>query len=116
MKDNTSPLGFFERYLTIWVALCIAGGVGIGVLMGERMQVLSDMNLFGINLPITVLVWLMIFPMMLAVDCWSIPTSQKRLLLPCVGCWKTRTTPKPWGGAAELRSWNSSTGNRKLKL
>ncbi len=68
MKDNTSPLGFFERYLTIWVALCIAGGVGIGVLMGERMQVLSDMNLFGINLPITVLVWLMIFPMMLQVD------------------------------------------------
>jgi ACR3 family arsenite transporter len=68
MKDNTSPLGFFERYLTIWVALCIAGGVGIGVLMGERMQVLSDMNLFSINLPITVLVWLMIFPMMLQVD------------------------------------------------
>lgn len=68
MIDNTSPLGFFERYLTIWVALCIAGGVGIGVLMGERMQVLSDMNLFGINLPITVLVWLMIFPMMLQVD------------------------------------------------
>ncbi len=68
MKDNTSPLGFFEHYLTIWVALCIAGGVGIGVLMGERMQVLSDMNLFGINLPITVLVWLMIFPMMLQVD------------------------------------------------
>lgn len=68
MKDNTSPLGFFERYLTLWVALCIAGGVGIGVLFGEQMQVLSDLNLFSINLPITVLVWLMIFPMMLQVD------------------------------------------------
>jgi ACR3 family arsenite transporter len=68
MKENTSPLGFFERYLTIWVALCIAGGVGIGVLFGEQMHVLSDLNLFGINLPITVLVWLMIFPMMLQVD------------------------------------------------
>jgi ACR3 family arsenite transporter len=68
MKDNTSPLGFFERYLTLWVALCIAGGVGIGVLMGEQMQVLSYLNLFGINLPITILVWLMIFPMMVQID------------------------------------------------
>jgi len=68
MNENTSPLGFFERYLTLWVALCIAGGVGIGVLMGDQMQFLSDLNLFGINLPITILVWLMIFPMMLQVD------------------------------------------------
>jgi len=67
MKE-TSPLGIFERYLTLWVALCIAGGVGIGVLFGEQIQVLSDINMFGINLPITVLVWLMIFPMMLQVD------------------------------------------------
>ncbi|MCF8256260.1 MAG: ACR3 family arsenite efflux transporter [Flavobacteriales bacterium] len=67
MKD-TSPLGFFERYLTIWVALCIAVGVGIGVLLGDRMEVLSGLNMFGINLPITILVWLMIFPMMLQVD------------------------------------------------
>ncbi len=67
MKE-TSPLGFFERYLTLWVALCIAGGVGLGVLFGAQMQVLSDLNLFGINLPITILVWLMIFPMMLQVD------------------------------------------------
>jgi len=68
MNENISPLGFFERYLTLWVALCIAGGVGIGVLMGEQMQVLSDINLFGINLPITILVWLMIFPMMVQID------------------------------------------------
>jgi arsenite transporter len=43
-------------------------GVGLGVLFGEQMEVLSDLNLFGINLPITILVWLMIFPMMLQVD------------------------------------------------
>lgn len=67
MKEP-SPLGIFERYLSLWVALCIAGGVGIGVLMHDQIAFISDISMFGINLPITVLVWLMIFPMMLQVD------------------------------------------------
>jgi arsenite transporter len=77
MGSSGPEIGFFERYLTIWVALCIAGGVGIGVLFGESIEVLSDWNMFGINLPITVLVWLMIFPMMLQVDLGSLSEVRK---------------------------------------
>lgn len=61
-EEEKSGMGIFERYLTLWVALCIAAGIGIGYLTGDRIQILSDMTLFGINLPISILVWLMIFP------------------------------------------------------
>ena len=67
-EEEKSGMGIFERYLTLWVALCIGAGIGIGYLTGDSIQVLSDLTLFGINLPISILVWLMIFPMMVQVD------------------------------------------------
>ncbi|MFT5054708.1 MAG: ACR3 family arsenite transporter [Oceanospirillaceae bacterium] len=67
-EEEKSGMGIFERYLTLWVALCIAAGIGIGYVTGDSIQVLSDFTLFGINLPISILVWLMIFPMMVQVD------------------------------------------------
>jgi ACR3 family arsenite transporter len=83
-------MGIFERYLTLWVALCIAAGIGIGYLTGDRIQVLSDMTLFGINLPISILVWLMIFPMMVQVDfsqLGSVKKQPKGILLTLVINW-----------------------------
>ena len=68
-------LAFFERYLTVWVLLCMVGGVSIGKLLPEATAALSKLE-FGqgsqINVPIAVLIWLMIFPMMLKVDFGSI--------------------------------------------
>ncbi|PWJ42554.1 ACR3 family arsenite efflux transporter [Sediminitomix flava] len=61
-------MAFFERYLSIWVALGIIGGILIGEVAGDSIQVLSDLNLFGINLPVAILVWLMIYPMMVQID------------------------------------------------
>lgn len=67
--QTASPkIDFFERYLSVWVFLCIVGGIGLGILMGERMNVLSQMEIYRVNIPIAILVWLMIYPMMLKVD------------------------------------------------
>jgi ACR3 family arsenite transporter len=64
-------LGFFERYLTLWVAGCMVAGVAFGKLVPSLVQTLRGLE-FGqgsqINVPIAVLIWLMITPMMMKVD------------------------------------------------
>lgn len=71
-KTSTKKIGFFERYLSIWVAICILVGISIGYLAGDSINVLSDLEIANVNLPVAILVWLMIFPMMLQVDFSSI--------------------------------------------
>ncbi len=71
-------IGFFEKYLTLWVALCIALGIGIGSLAGDSIAVLSRMEIFKVNIPVAILIWLMIYPMMLQVDFSSIKNVGKR--------------------------------------
>lgn len=61
-------MGFFERYLSIWVGLCIVSGIILGKLMGSSISVLSEMNIATVNIPVAILVWLMIFPMMVQID------------------------------------------------
>lgn len=83
-------IGFFEKYLTIWVALCIVGGILIGSFAGETMQVLSSMEIYNVNIPIAILIWLMIYPMMLQIDFSSIKNVGKRpkgLILTLVVNW-----------------------------
>lgn len=65
-------MGFFERYLTVWVGLCIIVGIVIGQLTGESIKVLSDLNISTVNIPVAILVWLMIYPMMVQIDFSSI--------------------------------------------
>jgi ACR3 family arsenite transporter len=73
----TTPgrLAFFERYLTLWVGLCMVAGVAAGRLLPSAVQTLRGLE-FGagsqINLPIAVLIWLMITPMMMKVDLGAI--------------------------------------------
>ncbi len=59
---------FFERYLTIWVALCIVAGIALGRLFPEVFVRLGAMEIARVNLPVAVLIWLMILPMLLKVD------------------------------------------------
>lgn len=63
-----APLGFFERYLTLWVALCIAAGIALGHFFPGPFQALGDMEVAEVNLPVAVLIWLMIIPMLLKID------------------------------------------------
>jgi arsenite transporter len=65
-------MGFFERYLTVWVGLCIVVGIVIGEFAGESIKVLSDLNISTVNVPVAILVWLMIYPMMVQIDFSSI--------------------------------------------
>ncbi|MDB2426243.1 arsenical-resistance protein, partial [bacterium] len=65
-------MGFFERYLSLWVLICIASGIALGKWLGNSISVLSEMNIATVNIPVAILVWLMIYPMMVQIDFSSI--------------------------------------------
>jgi arsenite transporter len=65
-------LGFFARYLSLWVAICIVAGVAIGQFIPVVPEVLGGLTVAQVNLPVAVLIWAMIFPMMLQIDFRSI--------------------------------------------
>ncbi len=64
----SASLGTFERYLTLWVALCIVAGIVLGRLLPGPFQALGRMTVAEVNIPVAVLIWLMIVPMLLKVD------------------------------------------------
>ena len=61
-------IGFFERYLTAWVALCILVGIGLGQGVPDLFKAIGAMEVAKVNLPVAALIWLMIVPMLLKVD------------------------------------------------
>ncbi|MCB1685627.1 MAG: arsenical-resistance protein, partial [Pseudomonadales bacterium] len=61
-------MGLFERYLSVWVGLCIACGVLLGNLMPGAFQVIAGLEYAHVNLPVAVLIWIMIYPMMVQID------------------------------------------------
>jgi len=74
-------MNIFERYLTVWVGACMVAGVLLGKALPELTGILSKMEFVGgsqVNVPIAVLIWLMIFPMMLKIDFASILQVGKR--------------------------------------
>jgi arsenite transporter len=58
----------FERYLTVWVGLCIVAGIALGQMMPSVFQAIGAMEVVKVNLPVAVLVWLMIIPMLMKID------------------------------------------------
>jgi len=78
MSDK--KMSFFDKYLTVWVAICMAVGVGLGKLLPDAVASLRGLE-FGqgsqINIPIAVLIWLMVYPMMLKVDFGSVVNAGK---------------------------------------
>jgi len=65
---SASPLSLFERYLTLWVALCIVAGVVLGARFQTLFQTLGRLELAHVNLPVGVLIWVMIVPMLIRID------------------------------------------------
>lgn len=61
-------MGLFERFLSVWVALCIVAGVALGTLFPAPFHALGRLEVAQVNLPVAVLIWLMIIPMLLKVD------------------------------------------------
>jgi arsenite transporter len=67
-------MNLFERYLTIWVAACIIGGVALGHFMPAPFHAIGRMEIAQVNLPVAVLIWLMIIPMLLKIDFGALHT------------------------------------------
>lgn len=67
-------IGLFERFLSIWVLLCMAGGIGFGELIPGLFSELGRLQVAHVNLPIAVLIWLMIVPMLLKIDFRALTT------------------------------------------
>ena len=61
-------MNFFERYLTVWVFLCIAVGIVLGQLFPMPVQVIGGMEVARVNIPVGLLIWVMIIPMLVKVD------------------------------------------------
>ena len=68
MSDKGGGMGLFERYLTLWVLLCILVGIGLGYAFPALFQAVGGLEVAHINLPVALLVWLMIIPMLLKID------------------------------------------------
>jgi len=66
--ENTPAISRFERYLTVWVALCMAAGIGLGWMFPSAFRALGRAEIAEVNLPVAGLVWLMIIPMLMKVD------------------------------------------------
>jgi arsenite transporter len=68
MSSKPSAIGFFERYLTVWVLLCIVSGIVFGQLLPDIFQTIARLEFAKVNLPVGLLIWIMIVPMLVKVD------------------------------------------------
>ncbi len=75
---KSNDLGFFERYLTLWVGICIIVGVLIGRLWPAFPNTLSQWEYAQVSIPVAILIWFMIYPMMVQIDFGSILNAGKR--------------------------------------
>ena len=90
MNNKTKKIGFFERYLTVWVIICIITGVSIGNFFPVIPNTLSNFEYYNVSIPTAILIWLMIYPMMLKIDFKSILNATKKpkgLIITCVTNW-----------------------------
>ena len=69
LSDTPSDgIGFFEKWLSVWIALCIAAGIGLGSAIPNLFQFLASLEYASVNLVVAVLIWGMVYPMMVNVD------------------------------------------------
>ena len=78
MNAKKSPMGIFERYLSFWVSLCIAAGIGLGILAPGAFQTIASLEYASVNLVVAVFIWVMIYPMMVNVDFSSLKDVGKK--------------------------------------
>ena len=83
-------IGFFDKYLSLWVALCIVAGIALGTFLPALPQTLSRLEYAHVNIPVAVLIWVMIYPMMMKVDFNSVKNVARHprgLVVTCVVNW-----------------------------
>ena len=72
MQKQQGSISFFQRYLSVWVLLCMGAGILIGHFIPFVPELLGQMEVDGISIPIAILIWIMIYPMMVKVDFQSV--------------------------------------------
>jgi len=90
IEQQEKGLGFFEHYLTVWVIGCIIIGVALGQLFPRLPEFLSRFEYARVSIPVAILIWLMIYPMMLKIDFTSIVEATKKpkgLIITCATNW-----------------------------
>lgn len=75
---SASPLGFFERYLSVWVGLSIIAGIGFGHLFPPLFSLVANLEYANVNLVVAALIWVMIYPMMVNIDFSTIGEVRRR--------------------------------------
>ncbi|GAA0775951.1 ACR3 family arsenite efflux transporter [Clostridium subterminale] len=89
-ESSGKGLGVFERYLTLWVALCIVIGILVGQFLPIIPNTLNKFEYYNVSIPVAILIWLMIYPMMLKIDFGSIINATRKpkgLIVTCVTNW-----------------------------
>jgi len=76
--QSLSPMSLFERYLSLWVALCIILGVTVGAAFPDWFKLIANLEIANVNLVVAVLIWVMIYPMMVSVDFSSLKDVGKK--------------------------------------
>ena len=71
-------MGLFERYLSVWVGLCIIAGLILGNIVPDLFQLIASMEVAHVNIPVALFIWVMIYPMMVQVDFSSIKDVGKK--------------------------------------
>ena len=75
--NTKEGISFFDRYLSLWVALCIIAGIAVGKLLPQIPEFLGKLEYANVSIPIAILIWIMIFPMMLKIDFSSVVNAVK---------------------------------------
>ncbi len=82
-QQSGVKIGFFESYLTLWVFLCIIVGIALGHWFPQSFQALGGLDVAQVNLPVAILIWLMIIPMLLKID-FGAQSAKKNFYVLCV--------------------------------
>ena len=72
MEEKREGINFFQKYLTLWVLICMGVGVFLGKVFPQMTSFVSGLQIEGISVPIAILIWIMIYPMMIKIDFESI--------------------------------------------
>lgn len=67
-REKARNLGFFERYLTVWVLLCMAAGIGLGALFPGAARTLNGLTVANVNIPVALFLFAMMYPIMVQID------------------------------------------------
>jgi len=72
LEKSKRQIAFFEKYLSVWVLLCIVVGILVGSVSGDQIKVIASWEISHVNIPVSILIWFMIFPMMVQIDFGSL--------------------------------------------